>query len=176
MYVWIDLHANHETSQDFKEYNYTAGASIVADAPIIGRIIDIPFQFLRTNNFQGFNKFVVSASFDYVWGLEKTRLLSDTTSISSINRATIGGFFETEVFNNIRFVCNVESYFLLDSPESIKQISKDENYFLQLRLDIPIDKKKDKSNKYISIKYIEGTLPPNFIKGNVLGAGFFMTL
>lgn len=175
LYVWFDLHANHETSQDFKDYNYAAGASMVVDAPIIGRIIDIPFQLLRTNNFQGFNKLEVNAAFDYVWGLENTQLLSDTTSISSINRATIGGFFETEVFSNIRFVCNVESYFLLDAPESIKRISKDENYFLQLRLDIPIDKNKDKSNKYISIKYIEGTSPPNFNKGYVLGAGLFMT-
>lgn len=175
-YIWLDFHANHETTQDFDDYNYAFGGSLIADLPFLARIVDLPFSILKTNKTQGVNKLELEAKFDYLSNVDNTKIVETPTPISSLNRVTGSAFFETEIMNGIRFVFNGSLYHILNAPVEIKAVDKSSTYFYEARLDIPLGLNEKKSKKWAALKYTEGALPPNYTKGYVLGGGFFLSL
>ncbi len=170
---WLrfNIHAKHEASQNFKDHDYAIGATVNVTTSVLNKILDLPFGLLRIKKHNFPRHLDVSVLYDYVSSLNNTALKNLRTS-NNANRLSLYAEWETGIFQRERISFAYKYFYELNAPLQIKNNNLDANQFYQIKLEHPLKTGSDKTRKTISIKYIEGALPPNFNKGYVLGGGF----
>lgn len=171
-WLFLDIHAKHETTQDFKNYDFAFGTNLSFSTSILSSILDYPFKLLRTSNYNNPRYLDVSIGYDFVTGLNKTQYVKDKDDVNHMNRLNLMAEWETGIFTEnerIGFLLNM--YYNLDNPTHITQNYNGWNYFYMIRFDHIISNNSKTTTK-LSIKYTEGALPPNYNKGYIIGGGF----
>jgi hypothetical protein len=173
-WLFLNFHGKHETTQDFKNYNFAIGSEISFTTSFLNAILDLPFSLLRTSPNNNPRQLDLSIGYDYVTGINKTQLASLKDSSDFMNRLNLKAEWETGVFTeNDRLIILFDAYNDLDATKELKDANKDWNTFFMIKLEHILGlNAKTKTLTKIAIKYTNGELPPNFIKGYVLGAGF----
>lgn len=188
-YLSANLHIKHETTQDFKNYDFALGASLGISSSYLSTALDIPFQLLRTEGHNNPVPVFLFVGYDYVTGINNTTLADLQPDLKHLNRLNLKGEWQTGIFTNrTRIGFLYDSYYNLNSISPTNSENKSYNRFFMVRLDhylsklSPIDNsssegdliatKSVKTLTKLSVKYTQGQLPPNFVTGYVVGAGF----
>jgi hypothetical protein len=171
LWVFLDMHAKNESSQDFSSFDNAFGASLGLSTSILSTVIDFPFGLLRTSNNNNPRQLDLSLVYDYVTNLKETAS-EELRSKNSANRVSFNVEWETGIFKRERISFMYNSFYELDAPLKIKESGLDKNYFYQIKFSYPLSKSESQIRRTLSLKYSQGELPPDFTKGYVLGAGF----
>lgn len=173
LWLMFNIHGKHETTQDFKNYDIAVGGSMTLTTSYLNRILDLPFAILRSKAHNHPRHLDLNLSFDYVTKLDKTES-ANLRSKNNANRLNFNAEWETGLFERERITFLYSSFHELSPTTAIKDAKMDNNFFYMIKLEHPIGNSKDGIRKTVSIKYLQGALPPNFNKGFVLGGGFSM--
>ena len=164
---YADAHVKYETTQDFADYDFAFGSSIAVTTSYLEPILDAPFRLLRfgpQGRDNGPRQIDLSVGYDYVTARHTS---NPGNSEDDTNRLSARVEWETGIFRSdrISFVCTAQ--YNLDGA------SNDDGFhtfalvkYEHLLVDAPHAKTS------FAIKYTAGELPPNFVTGHVLGAGF----
>lgn len=173
-WVFINIHGKHETTQNFKDYDFALGSSLSISSSFLNAILDAPFGLLRTEKNNNPRQLDMSIGYDYVIGINKTNYAALNDSINNTNRLNLKAEWETGIFtqrDRISFL--IDSYYDMNGTRKMKDNKKDWNHFYMIRLDHRLHyDEKTKTLTKVSIKYTQGALPPNFTEGCVIGGGF----
>lgn len=173
-WLFLNIHGKHETSQDFKNYDFAFGSSLSITSSFLNAILDAPFNLLRIEPNNSPRQLDLSIGYDYVVGINKTNYAALNDSINNTNRLNLKAEWETGVFSQRdRIIFLLDSYYDMNATQKMKDNKKDWNYFYMIKLDHILH--YDKNTKTLtkaSIKYTRGALPPNFTQGYVIGGGF----
>ncbi|WP_029274875.1 hypothetical protein [Pedobacter borealis] len=174
--LWLsfNLHAKHETTQDFRNYDFAFGPQLAVSTSYLSSILDFPFGLLRAAKNNNPRQLDLSVGYDYVTGANKTSLAPLLEDSKFMNRLNLKAEWETGILSgNERIAFLFDSYYDLDRNLLLKNAGKDWNYFYMIRIEklLKINLGPGTKTK-IAIKYTAGELPPNFDKGFVLGGGF----
>ena len=134
--------------------------------------MDYPFGLLRADDHNYPRQLDISVGYDYVLGLDNTTYVADG-GLENINRLNFRAEWETGILtprDRISFL--FDSYYDLDATHVMKDSNEEWKTFYMIKIDHAISYNDDtKTLTKISIKYTEGELPPNFVKGYVIGGG-----
>lgn len=174
--LWLsfNLHAKHETTQDFRNYDFAFGPQLSVSTAYLSSILDFPFGLLRAAKNNNPRQLDLSVGYDYVTGANKTSLAPLLADSKFMNRLNLKAEWETGILSgNERIAFLFDSYYDLDRNLLLKNAGKDWNYFYMIRIEklLKINLGPGTKTK-VAIKYTAGELPPNFDKGFVLGGGF----
>jgi hypothetical protein len=173
LWIFFDVQAKHETTQDFKKYDFALGARMSVSTSFLNAILDFPFGLLRFGKNNNPRQLDLSVGYDYVLNVNKTDL-KNLVNKESLNRLHFRGEWETGIFTGKdRLVFYFDGHKHMNATQAMKAANKDWNTFYMVKLEHVLhgDPKK-KTLMKISIKYTGGALPPNFNQGFVLGGGF----
>jgi len=171
-WLFFNIHGKHETTQDFKNYDFALGSQLSIATSILNKFLDFPFNLLRSAPNNNPRALDLSIGYDYVIGLKNTDLSSLSKNNSNMNRLNLKAEWETGIFTkDNRLVFLLDSYHDLDAATKLKEANKNWNYFYMIKLDHLLAK-SDRTTTKVSVKYTHGGLPPNFDRGFVLGGGF----
>lgn len=178
--LWIfgGVNIKHETTQDFKEYDFALGANIAITTSFLNAILDFPFGLIRTSANNNPRQLDLSFGYDYVIGLENTALSELRGDENNANRLNFKAEWETGILTKAdRILLYIDSYYELNAPKLIEDNDKDFNYFFVAQIDHILSvSKKNGTRTIVSLKYTNGALPPNFEQGYVIGGGFSFLL
>lgn len=174
--LWLsfNLHAKHETTQDFRNYDFAFGPQLSVSTSYLSSILDFPFGLLRAAKNNNPRQLDLSVGYDYVTGANKTSLAPLLEDSKFMNRLNLKAEWETGILSgNERIAFLFDSYYDLDRNLLLKNAGKDWNYFYMIRIEklLKINLGPGTKTK-VAVKYTAGELPPNFDKGFVLGGGF----
>ena len=174
--LWLsfNLHAKHETTQDFRNYDFAFGPQLSVSTSYLSAILDFPFGLLRAAKNNNPRQLDLSVGYDYVTGANKTSLAPLLADSKFMNRLNLKAEWETGILSgNERIAFLFDSYYDLDRNLLLKNAGKDWNYFYMIRIEklLKINLGPGTKTK-VAVKYTAGELPPNFDKGFVLGGGF----
>jgi len=174
LWLSLNLHAKHETTQDFRNYDFAFGPQLSVSTSYLSAILDFPFGLLRAAKNNNPRQLDLSVGYDYVTGANKTSLAPLLDDAKFMNRLNLKAEWETGIFSgNERIAFLFDSYYDLDRNLLLKNAGKDWNYFYMIRIEklLKINLGPGTKTK-VAVKYTAGELPPNFDKGFVLGGGF----
>ena len=173
LWLFSSFHGKHETSQDFKNFNYAFGGEVSITTSYLNSLLDFPFKWIRWDEHNNPRQLDLSLGYDYVMGLENTDLYDLRDGSSIMHRIKFSGEWETGIFSDkYRILFLFDSYYDLTATELQKQANKDLNYFFMVKLERLINARWSKRlPAKIALKYTTGALPPNFDKGYILGGG-----
>lgn len=163
-----NVHAKHETSQNFADYDFALGPTLAVRTSLLSYVLDVPFAIFRTQEGNNPRQLDLSAALDYVAGLKNTQSTA-LREKSSTARFNVRAEWETGIFASDRVVFYNDFYYEIAASDRIDAAGLTKKNFFMARFDHFLDAKRKKT---ISIKYTKGALPPNFTEGYVLGAGF----
>lgn len=173
-WLFLNLHAKHEGTQDFKNYDFALGSTLNISTSFLTAILDFPFGILRVEKDNGPRQLDLSMGYDYVTNVKNTALAEANNNENYLNRLNFHAEWETGVLTaRDRIIFYFDSYHNLKPTQKLKDDKKVDNYFYMIKLDhiIGFDEKSRTISK-ISLKYTRGALPPNFNTGYVLGGGY----
>jgi|GEM_PF-2508364 len=170
----VNLHAKHETTQDFRNYDFAIGPEISLSTSYLSAILDYPFGLFRAGENNNPRQLQMSVGYDYVTGVNRTSLAPLLGEDKFMNRLNLKAEWETGIISGKeRIAFLIDSYYDLDKRLLLKNAGKAWNYFYMIRLERRINiNLGEKAVTKIAVKYTQGELPPNFDKGFVLGGGF----
>lgn len=173
-WLFFNLHAKHETTQDFKNYDFALGSQISISSFFLSRILDLPFGFLRYGKNNNPRYLDLSVGYDYVFNMDKTQIASLLDNQKYMNRLNLKAEWETGIFTKRdRLILLFDSYHDLKPTQALKNANKDWNNFFMAKVEHLLSESyRTNTRTKVSIKYTNGELPPNFNKGYVLGGGF----
>lgn len=176
LWIFTNLHAKHEAVQDFKSYDFAFGIELGMTSSLLSKIFDIPFGLFRNGKNNNPRQLDISIGYDYVTGLNKTKIASLKDSSDYMHRLNIKSEWETGFLNDDnRLLFSLNTYYDLNATQKMKNDNKDWNIFYMIKLDHLLwsnTNQKSLVDIKFTIKYTHGELPPNFEKGYVLGGGF----
>jgi hypothetical protein len=174
LWIFLNVHSKHETTQDFKNYDFAFGGQLSLSTAILHGILDFPFGLLRVDPNNNPRQLDLSFGYDYVIGINNTALAPLRDNKDDMNRLNFKAEWETGIFTSReRIMFLLDAYHDLDATQKIIDISKDWTYFYMIKLDhLLFSNEESKTLTKVSIKYTQGALPPNFDQGFVLGGGF----
>jgi hypothetical protein len=164
---YADAHVKHETTQDFRDYDFALGASMAVTTSYLEPILDAPFKLLRfgpegKNN--GPRQVDLSVGYDYVTARHTKQPAS---SDDDVNRLSAQAEFETGIFRSDRISFVVTANYNLNDASNSDGFHP---FFLAKYEHLLVDAPHAKTS--FAVKYTAGELPPNFVTGHVIGAGF----
>jgi hypothetical protein len=164
---YADAHVKHETTQDFRDYDFALGASMAVTTSYLEPILDAPFKLLRfgpegKNN--GPRQVDLSVAYDYVTARHTSQ---PTSADDDVNRLSARAEWETGIFRSDRVSFVVTANYHLDGPAESDGLHP---FFLAKYEHLLVDAPHAKTS--FAIKYTAGELPPNFVTGHIIGAGF----
>lgn len=170
----LNLHARHETTQDFRNYDFAFGPQLSISTSYLSGILDFPFGLLRSGSNNKPRQLDLSVGYDYVTGANKTSLAPLLDNNKFMNRLNLKAEWETGILSGTeRIAFLFDSYYDLDQNLLLKNAGKSWNYFYMIRLEKQLKMDLGPGTKTkVAVKYTAGELPPNFDKGFVLGGGF----
>jgi hypothetical protein len=173
-WLFLDVHAKHETSQDFRDFDFAFGSQLGITTSLLNNIIDLPFRLLRVGEYNNPRQLDLSIGYDYVTQVRKTALKEANGSSNTMNRLNMKAEWETGIFTEKdRFVFLFDAYHALNATPALQSIDKDWNTFFMVKVEHLMGyNPQTKTVSKIAIKYLKGSLPPNFTRSYVLGAGF----
>jgi len=187
LWIFVDAHAKHETTQDFDDYDFAFGSEVTVTTSYLNDAFDEIFRHLRFGKTAANNKprqLDLTIGYDRVINLDETANAVLRDGEDQANRLLARVEWETGILQGQRFVISYNMHYEIDAPEGIRDADKDLNHFFEIRIDLLTSdmlegwfgQKREATStapKYsFSIKYTNGKLPPNYTSGNVLGAGF----
>ncbi|MEJ7830087.1 MAG: hypothetical protein WKF91_17895 [Segetibacter sp.] len=173
-WLFLDIHAKHETTQDFRDFDFAFGSQLGFSTSLLNNILDLPFRLLRVGDNNNPRQLDLSIGYDYVTQIRKTALKEANEASNSMNRLNMKAEWETGIFTDKdRFVFLFDAYHALNATATLRSINKDWNTFFMAKIEHLMNyNAKTKTVSKIAIKYVKGSLPPNFTRSYVLGAGF----
>jgi hypothetical protein len=173
-WLFWNLHAKHETTQDFKNYDFAFGTQVSFSTSYLSAILDFPFGLLRTSRNNNPRQLDLSVGYDYVVGINNTLLEDVKDNSDYMNRLNFKAEWETGILTrNDRIIFLFDSYLDINPSEAQKQANKDWNTFYMIKLEHSLGRiGMSRTRAKIAIKYTQGKLPPNFETGYILGGGF----
>lgn len=171
LWLNLDLHLKHETTQDFKDYDLAFGTAMYISTSYLNAPLDYLFGLLRTRANNNPRQLEVAIGYDYVVNLDQTANKILRENDKNANRLNLKAEWETGIFKADRIIFVYNSYYELNAPNKIKEADKDFNSFFMVKLEHLLYEVKDAKVKF-AIKYTDGKLPPNFEKGAIIGGGF----
>lgn len=172
LWLFANVHGKHETSQDFKKYDFAFGSQVSISSSYLTSILDFPFGIIRSEANNNPRQLDLSIGYDYVTGIENTDLAPLKEGENHMNRLNLKAEWETGIFSGKdRIVFLIDSYYDLNATEIQKAEKKEWNHFYMIKLERLINETNTTRTK-IAVKYTQGALPPNYNEGYVLGGGF----
>lgn len=162
---YADAHVKHETTQDFRDYDFAFGSSVAVTTSYLEPILDAPFKLLRfgpEGKDNGPRQVDLSAGYDYVTARHTSQ---PAASNDDINRLSARAEWETGIFRSDRISFIVTAHYNLDGPSNHGFHPFVLVKYEHLLVNAPHAKTS------FAIKYTAGELPPNFVTGHVIGAG-----
>lgn len=171
LWLNVDLHLKHETTQDFKDYDLAFGTAMYISTSYLHAPLDYLFGLLRTRENNNPRQLEIAVGYDYVVNLDQTANAIIRENDKNAHRLNLKAEWETGIFKASRIIFVYNSYYEFDAPKKVKEADKDFNSFFMVKLEHLLYEIKDATVKF-AIKYTDGELPPNFEKGAVIGGGF----
>lgn len=173
-YLFLNVHAKHETTQQFNSHDFAFGIQLSFTTSFLNSLLDFPFSLVRYGKNNNARHLDVSMGYDYVTDMQNTGLATLLEGESAINRLNFKCEWETGILSGRdRLILLLDSYHFLDPSQNLKQAGKHWNTFFMAKIEHILNQDlRTNSRTKVSIKYTNGELPPNFVVGHVLGAGF----
>lgn len=174
LWFFAGVHFQHETTQSFKDYNFAVGAQLNLTTSYLNFLLDLPFSLLRSNGNNNPRQLDITIGYDYVMGLENTKMFELKDSTNFMNRLHFKAEWETGIFSGkerVAFLFN--SYYDINPTDLQVTENKAWNLFYMIKLErlLSVNPITNTATK-VAIKYTQGAIPPNFNDGYVLGGGF----
>ncbi len=174
LWLFLNIHGKHESTQNFKNYDLALGTQFSLTTSYLNSVLDFPFSLLRIDPNNNPRQLDLSIGYDYVTGATPYITSTDRNNSGVINRLNFKGEWETGILSERdRIAFLFDSYCNLNATDLMKSKKEQYNYFYMIRVDhlLKYDESTKTSTK-ISIKYTKGALPPLFLPGSVMGGGF----
>jgi hypothetical protein len=181
--LWVDffINAGHETTQNFRNYDFVVGSGLSISTSYLHEPLDFLFQILRTRPNNNPRFLDLSLSYNLVKGMDRTASAVLRAGKEDANRLTLEAEWETGVLDYQRISFRYMANYEFDAPAAVKVAGQDFNYFFEAKLILYEFKKAEAAGSEtaegpklvpkISVKYTEGKLPPNYVQDSVLGGG-----